>query len=379
MPTGYTAGIEDGTIKTFQEYALQCTRAFGALISMRDDPSNTPIPKEIVPDTSYHEEQLVEARAEKEELEKRTDAEWLTAYREYLSSTYRRNEERQEEFRRLKDTYAKFLRMANAYVPPTSEHVEFKEFLINQIEISKPTLYRVELMKFDEWKEHQISGSEWNINYHTKEIEDEIAQAKARNQWLQDVYKSLTVTPKTELGTFTVSGLLNVTDPCYEKGTWCSHLLSVRPGDYKAFVEHSDEGDWGLRNSSLIISFAGIEYDRSEEQKTDANIGVDSGQAGFFDMSHYPEGVVGEYGEPQTFYGKACAATDNEAQAGIVDNFGVVSSSGYGDGGYDLYIVMTDGEITGARIEFIGKETDPEQVHDDGVREKIEGEDYSFV
>lgn len=47
MPTGYTVGIADGKITTFEQYAMTCARAFGALVMMRDDPFDAPIPEEI--------------------------------------------------------------------------------------------------------------------------------------------------------------------------------------------------------------------------------------------------------------------------------------------------------------------------------------------
>ena len=37
MPTGYTEGIIDGKTETFQDFAKQCMRAFGATIHMRDE------------------------------------------------------------------------------------------------------------------------------------------------------------------------------------------------------------------------------------------------------------------------------------------------------------------------------------------------------
>jgi hypothetical protein len=41
MPTGYTAGILDGKINTFPEFATECMKAFGACIHMRDDDIST--------------------------------------------------------------------------------------------------------------------------------------------------------------------------------------------------------------------------------------------------------------------------------------------------------------------------------------------------
>lgn len=61
MPTGYTHKIKDGM--TFKEYALRCARNFGALMDMRDDPMDAPIP--IFTPSGYHEEKLIEGEFEK--------------------------------------------------------------------------------------------------------------------------------------------------------------------------------------------------------------------------------------------------------------------------------------------------------------------------
>ncbi len=53
MPTGYTQAIVDNPNLSFKSFVLQCSRAFGALVTMRDDDNNAPIPDEIKPD-DYH-------------------------------------------------------------------------------------------------------------------------------------------------------------------------------------------------------------------------------------------------------------------------------------------------------------------------------------
>ena len=60
MPTGYTAKIADG--QTFEEFILSCARAFGALVEMRDEPADAPIPEEFKP-SAYHTTQIGVARA----------------------------------------------------------------------------------------------------------------------------------------------------------------------------------------------------------------------------------------------------------------------------------------------------------------------------
>lgn len=54
--TGYVHNMIDKN-QNFNEFALSCSRAFGALIQMRDDPINADIPEEIKYDL-YHEEKI---------------------------------------------------------------------------------------------------------------------------------------------------------------------------------------------------------------------------------------------------------------------------------------------------------------------------------
>src|ERR1022692_3329241 len=74
MPTGYTADVVDGKVTEFRDFALCCARAFSALIMMRDEPSSTPIPAEIAPDTSYYDGRIVEAEAALAILDSMTEA-----------------------------------------------------------------------------------------------------------------------------------------------------------------------------------------------------------------------------------------------------------------------------------------------------------------
>lgn len=37
MPTGYTASVQEGKVTEFRDFAMECARAFGALVMMRDE------------------------------------------------------------------------------------------------------------------------------------------------------------------------------------------------------------------------------------------------------------------------------------------------------------------------------------------------------
>lgn len=162
------------------------------------------------------------------------------------------------------------------------------------------------------------------------------------------------------------SGKVMVSDPCYSRDTWCQHLLeNVRPGIYNAFVKKSDEKDWGVRCAELIA----VHQDQPVDPLTvsipwklvrEADIGVDSGQAGIFEDLHYKDdSVIAE--EPdfggsdeagEKWYGANCDVTLSKKQAGVIP-FGVVSSSGFGDGSYKLYVYRLKNEIVAIRIVFI--------------------------
>ncbi len=84
-------------------------------------------------------------------------------------------------------------------------------------------------------------------------------------------------------------------------------------------------------------------------------VGVDSGQAGIFDDVQYGDGD-GEYGDTDTWYGRMCETTSDPIGAGVQPE-GVVSSSGFGDGGYDCQVIRSSNkDIVGVRIVFITHE-----------------------
>ena len=151
---------------------------------------------------------------------------------------------------------------------------------------------------------------------------------------------------------------IRVTDPCYTKDTWCSGVLeNCLSGKWLVEKVVSNEG-MGDRVAEICIWHKNYIGDVDANEETDIDVGVDSGQAGFFDDSLYPEGETGEYGELDTFYGKICEGTLNDNYVGISNvGFGVATSSGYGDGGYDCFIGRNEeGQIVAAKIVFIGEE-----------------------
>lgn len=170
-----------------------------------------------------------------------------------------------------------------------------------------------------------------------------------------------------EIGEFSVfGGALEVTDPCYAPQDGVV-VKNVRNGQYIGFTEIVDEGAWGGRNATLYAinkdyltnnkvakeGLAQLSWQEHEEY-----FGVDSGQGGIFDTSKY------QGGENEEFYDRCCDITLQGLGAGSVD-FGVVSSSGFGDGGYGFDVVYDGQEVVALKVVFIGEEAEEDDENED--------------
>lgn len=195
MPTGYTADIKSGI--TFEQYAMNCARAFGALISMRDDSSDAEIPEKFEPST-YHSERLIEAHEELALLNCIDDSEAERRASEKWEKDEANRIVRLGESRQLISDYKSMLAKAKAWEPPTEDHVGLHTFMCEQLEKS---------IDFDDMEDSynkpapQITGKEWlaqaiekakhNIEYHTKGNNEEAARTNERNLWVSKLRESL--------------------------------------------------------------------------------------------------------------------------------------------------------------------------------------------
>jgi len=157
----------------------------------------------------------------------------------------------------------------------------------------------------------------------------------------------------------TKSNVIRVTDPCYERGTWCAGCIEdAKIGTWEVRINTFSDRIAELHAYHVDIKNDTIKNSSWTEQ--DFEVGVDSGQCGIFDDDIYPFGETGEYGDDNTFYGKCCNLSMNGV--GVMD-FGVVSSSGYGDGSYVCYTLEEKGQTVGIKVIFI--ENDYEDDYDE--------------
>jgi hypothetical protein len=182
------------------------------------------------------------------------------------------------------------------------------------------------------------------------------------------------------------SGSIVCSDPCYVIPTWCQGIVdNVKNGTWLAEVDMKDEGNWGVRVASLFIvnkhAFENqgvfpISESVFDEEPLNFAGGVDSGQFGFFDKDFYRNDELAKdldkenFGENydmqsgDTWYRACSKLTLGNDQWGVLPN-GVVSSSGFGDGSYDVFGLKDDsGEYVAFAVVFI-YEGDEEDEYDD--------------
>lgn len=159
-----------------------------------------------------------------------------------------------------------------------------------------------------------------------------------------------------DIGKFEItSGKVIVSDPCYKRGTRGMGTLNVKKGKWKANVLQSDKGGWKNRVAALVAFHESVtDLSRScynwnwERQKFE--VGVDSGQAGIFDNEQF-HSEDDNYDNLNSWYRRCCDKTLGNVRAGIIEG-GVVSSSGFGDGGYDCKTITKNGKIVAIMIDF---------------------------
>jgi len=195
MPTGYTEDLYMGKEVTFEEFAMKCARNFCALVTMRHEPLDAPIPERFTP-SDYHLREEIKARQRLAEVESWDEEQAeREAERAYQEAVRRRNEIIAKNAR-IRERYEKMLAQVRAWTPPTPDHKNLKKFMIEQLETSiegdctcvpkKP-----KRLSGAEYKRQQIEKAQWEIEYHAKEYEAEVKRVQKRNEWLQALRESL--------------------------------------------------------------------------------------------------------------------------------------------------------------------------------------------
>lgn len=196
MPTGYTAAVADGTMTEFPAFALQCARAFGATIDVREEPIDAPTPAEFTP-RPYHARLVRAAEGEIERLRHLRPMEAQREMQQEHSLDMAAWRERSWRDARQRARYLAMIEKASAWQPPTADHEEMKAFMLQQLRDSLAadcggqhnTMPR--LPRWSEWLATRIERQQDCIRYHSKHDIIEIERAGERTDWVRQLRASL--------------------------------------------------------------------------------------------------------------------------------------------------------------------------------------------
>jgi hypothetical protein len=196
MPTGYTADIKDGT--DFKTYAMNCARAFGACVMLRDEPGGGDRIPEAFEPSDYHLKAVEKARGELAALEAMTPAELERAAARAWDDAETSRLMRLEGYRKQRKAYEAMLAKVNAWAPPTPDHAGLHEFMRTQIEqsidfdcnesyCSTPTVR----LTGEAWAAAERERCRSDVQYHEKEHAGEVSCTATRTEWVRALRAAL--------------------------------------------------------------------------------------------------------------------------------------------------------------------------------------------
>ena len=193
--TGYVHHMIDNN-QTFAQFALTCARNFGALILMRDESMDAPIPERFEP-PDFHRKQASDAEGELETFSAMSAGErreWAVRnIREQLEYWRKYEKEAQDRAGKIRDMLAE----VRAWQSPSDDHDGLKRFMAEQLESSLPGDYYAE--EIAKWMtldptahaEAHLKRLREQIAYHHKEYVEEVSRTEQRNRWLAQLRRSL--------------------------------------------------------------------------------------------------------------------------------------------------------------------------------------------
>lgn len=197
--TGYTYQLVEKD-QNFNQFVWTCARAFGALIHMRDEDLDAPINLEENSESSYHKDRL------KEEKDKLDQLVALKPYdREGYGQLLKRNnigycKEGLDKAIAERDKMEGMLSQVLDWTPPSNDHVNLKNFMLNQLgeslKYNHTDYYRENLEKaygadpMDLFAD-ALDSCKRSIVYHEENIAKDALSSEGNNEWLQKLIESV--------------------------------------------------------------------------------------------------------------------------------------------------------------------------------------------
>lgn len=195
MPTGYTAGVADGSVTKVEEFVVHCARALGVLAPMRDASFSTLVPEQLEPST-YNLDRKEELELELERVKAMSEQQ-LEDFVQKLVQDYHDSEaEYRQKHSDQRGRYETMIAEVEALENPPEG---LREFALQQLRDSlnfdcrEPFSYWGVLPNSDPevWRQGQIQQLEKDIAYHDKQNQEELARTASRNEWLRQLWRCI--------------------------------------------------------------------------------------------------------------------------------------------------------------------------------------------
>lgn len=197
MPNGYTAAIEDRDV-SFEEFVWTCARGMDALIMMRDDSLNTPIPKRFEP-SDHYQKALQQDRMKLIAIEGMTPEEIKKQAKDDFDREMKSWQESIDRKSKLKLRYERMLAKVEEWQPPSKDHEGLKKLMIDQLKQSidwdcDDSYYQDNVPQLKTpavWKKEQMGSLQHDIEYHERQHKEEVERTEGRNEWIEQLRNSV--------------------------------------------------------------------------------------------------------------------------------------------------------------------------------------------
>src|SRR4051812_1949420 len=127
MPTGYTAKIYENKPISFEDFALECARAFGACIMQREE--NSDVKPKLNEESNYHSEALDKAKKELDEFLNTKRTKLALDFAEDQQKSIKDANDSIKKITEMRKRYEKMIVEVEKWIPPTKDHVNLKSFM----------------------------------------------------------------------------------------------------------------------------------------------------------------------------------------------------------------------------------------------------------
>lgn len=193
--TGYVHEMVKNDLN-FNQFVWCCARAFGALINMREAPTDAPIPEEVTP-SSFYANALKDSQKEVKRLNKMTNEQKIRygerKKKESISSLKKSIKEQEDTNKKINT----MIDQVNEW-QPKEEQKSLKDFILQQL---KSSLEKTDHLQNELENKEKIDPLELfhlhlsiennSVQYYEAQVAKEKRNLQETNQWLKNLRESV--------------------------------------------------------------------------------------------------------------------------------------------------------------------------------------------